>query len=89
MNEGILSAEAVKENFESFGLTCKEPERLQDGAKVLGLLVSGSEEGLCWRRGADAPGVPSNVTRRSVFSVCGKLVGHFTMCGWLRVAAIK
>ena len=28
VNEGILSAQAVKEHFESFGLTCKEPECL-------------------------------------------------------------
>ena len=26
--------------------------------------------------------------RRSVFSVCGKLVGHFPVCGWLRVAMV-
>uniref|UniRef100_A0A5S6QF95 Reverse transcriptase domain-containing protein n=1 Tax=Trichuris muris TaxID=70415 RepID=A0A5S6QF95_TRIMR len=25
-------------------------------------------------------------TRRSVFSYCGKLIGHFPVCGWLRVA---
>ena len=56
MNEGILSAQVVKEHFESFGLMCKEPERLQDGAKVLGLRVSSSEEGLHWRRGGDVPG---------------------------------
>ena len=86
VNEGILSAQAVKEHFESFGLTCKEPERLPDGAKVLGLRVSGSEEGLHWRRGGNIPGVLSNVTRQSVFSVCGKLVGHYSVCGWLRVA---
>ena len=91
VNEGILSAQAIKEYFESFGLTCKELERLQDGAKVLGLCVSSSEEGLHWRRGGDVPGVLSNVTRQSVFSVCRKLVGHFLVCGWLRVvvAAIK
>ena len=91
VNEGILSAQVVKENFESFGLTCKEPEHLQDGAKELGLRVSGSEEGLCWRRGGDVPGVLSNITCRSIFSVCGKLVGHYPVCGWLRVAvaAIK
>ena len=91
MNESILSAQAVKEHFESFGLTCKEPECLQDWAKVLGLHMSGSEEGLCWRRSGDVLAVPSNVTRCSIFSVCRKLVGHYPMCGWLRVemAAIK
>ena len=53
--------------------------------------MSGSEEGLCWRRGGDVLGVLSNVRHRSVFSVCRKLVCHFPVCGWLRVvvAAIK
>ena len=26
------------------------------------------------------------MTRRSVFSFCGKLIGHFPVCGWVRVA---
>lgn len=30
--------------------------------------------------------VPEHITRRSVFSLCGKLVGHYPVCGWLRVA---
>ena len=81
VNEGILSAQAVKKHFESFGLTCKDPEHLQDGAKVLGLRVSCSKEGLRWRRGGDVLGVPS-VTRWSVFCVCRKLVGHYPVCGW-------
>ena len=88
VNEGILSAQEVKEHFESFGLMCKEPEHLRDWAKVLGLRMSGSEEGICWRRGRDVPGVPSNVMCRSVFSVCGKLVGNFPECGWLMVAVV-
>ena len=88
VNEGILSAQAVKEHFESFELTCKEPECLRDGAKVLGLRESGSEKGFRWRRGGDVPGVPSNVMRWSVFSVCGKLVGHYPVCGWLRLAVV-
>ena len=92
VNEGILSAQAVKEHFESFGLTCKEPECLRDGAKVLGLRVSSCKEWLHWRRGGDVWGrVQSNVMCQSVFSVCRKLVGHFPVCGLLRVAvaAIK
>ena len=54
---------------------------------MLGLHVSGSEEGLRWRRGGDVLGIPTNVTHCSVFSVCRKLVGHY-MCGWLRVAVV-
>ena len=88
VNEGILSAQAVKEHFESFGLMCKKPERLRDGAKVLSLRVGGSKEELRWRRGGDVSGVLFNVTRRSIFSVCRKLVGHYPMYGWLRVAVV-
>ncbi|KFD62555.1 hypothetical protein M514_09040 [Trichuris suis] len=29
---------------------------------------------------------PTQLTRRSVFSYCGELVGHYPVCGWLRVA---
>ena len=67
---------------------CKKPERLWDGAKVLGLRVGGSKEELRWRRGGDVSGVLFNVTRLSVFSVCRKLVGHYPMYGWLRVAVV-
>lgn len=47
VNENLMSAQSVRMHFESFGLTCKEPERLCDGAKVLGLHVRNSKEGLC------------------------------------------
>ena len=31
--------------------------------------------------------LPSRLTKRSIFSVCGRLTGHFPVCGWLRVAS--
>ena len=45
-------------------------------------------ESLHWRRSSEVLPI---ITRQSTFSVCGKLVGHFPVCGWLRVAvaAIK
>ena len=42
---------------------------------------------LIWERGNEAPSVPRVLTQRSVFSFCGKLVGHFPVVKWLRVAA--
>ena len=30
--------------------------------------------------------IPDVLTRRTVFSYCGKMVGHYPVCGWLRVA---
>ena len=46
---------------------------------------------LHWKREDDGHRVPEKLTRRSVFSLCGKLVGHFPVCSWLRpaVAFIK
>ena len=61
VNEHILSSQAVKKHFEHFKLTCKKPEPLQNGAKVLGPHVSENGKRLCWR-GSDAPGVPPVIT---------------------------
>ena len=73
----ILSSQAVKKHFELFGWTCKEPEPLQNGMKVLRLHVSSNGERLRWRRGGDTQEFPPVITHQSTFSVCGKLVGHF------------
>ena len=32
------------------------------------------------------PDAPNIVTRRAVFSLCERLVGHFLVCGWFRMA---
>ena len=82
VNESILFAQVVKKHFESFGLTCKDPERLRDGAKVLGLRVSGSEEGLRWRRGGDVPGV-SVQRHASERFLCLQKAGGPLPCVWL------
>lgn len=76
----------MKEHLQSYGLTSKPPERLADGARVLGLSVWGEQGELYWKRDNKVADVPSELTRRSVFSYCGKLVGHYPVCGWLRVA---
>ena len=39
-----------------------------------------------WKRCNEVPAVPSVMTRRSLFSLCGKLTGHLPVCGWLRPA---
>ena len=86
VDESIEPAARVKEHLCIFGLLSKEPERLQDGARVLGLQVWGEDNSLYWRRGNKIPDMPRVVTRRNVFSLCGKLVGHLPVGGWLRVA---
>ena len=91
VDKSIVPAARAKEHLYSFGLLSKEPERLQDGALVLGLQVRGEDNSLYWRKRNKIPDMPRVVTRRNIFSLCGKLVWHLPMGGWLRevVAFIK
>ncbi|KFD56667.1 LOW QUALITY PROTEIN: hypothetical protein M513_02343 [Trichuris suis] len=82
VNEDIIDA-----SRSSYSLTCKPHERVANGARVLGLRVCGERGQLEWKRDNQVANVPERLTRRSVFSCCGKLVSHFPVCGWLRVAA--
>ena len=86
VDESIVSAARVMEHLYSSGLLSKEPEKLQDGARVLGLQVWGEDNSLYRRRGNKIQDMPRVVTRRNIFSLCGKLVGHLPVGGWLRIA---
>ena len=54
---------------------------------MLGVYVWEERGRLRWRRDSERPKVPNVLTRHAVFSVFGRLTGHFPACGWLRVAA--
>ena len=86
VNENVASAQQVEHHLCQFGLTYKPAERLASGAKVLGLDVWGEPGRLLWRRGNSVSEAPRVLTRRSVISCCGKLVGHLPVGGWLRAA---
>ncbi|KFD49687.1 LOW QUALITY PROTEIN: hypothetical protein M513_09384 [Trichuris suis] len=83
VNEDVVRASRVEHHLAQHGLTCKTHERVIEGARVLGLWVWGSTD--AWKRDNETGSVPPRLTRRSVFSLCGKLVGHLPVCGWLRV----
>ena len=85
VNEEIIFADQVMVKLESFGLTCKETERLKHRVKELGLKVWRECNTLCWKRGTAIPEPPAEMTRHTVFSMGGKLVVHFPVCGWLRM----
>jgi len=88
VNEDIVSAEDVIKHLYKFGLKTKAPEGLES-ARVLGLqLFRSKNDIIMFRRGKELPllDFSSSTTRRNVFSVCGKLVGHYPVAGWLRVA---
>ncbi|KFD46636.1 hypothetical protein M513_12491 [Trichuris suis] len=87
VNQLIVSAETVKRHLVRYGLVCKDPERVTDGARVLGLKVWGEQGALLWARGKEISGPPKTLTTRTEFSYCGELVGHYPMCGWLRAAS--
>uniref|UniRef100_A0A5S6Q3K8 Integrase catalytic domain-containing protein n=1 Tax=Trichuris muris TaxID=70415 RepID=A0A5S6Q3K8_TRIMR len=87
VNEDIVAANKVVRHLERYGLSCKAPERIANGARVLGLKVWRERDGLVWSRGKDIGELPIRLTRRTVFSYCGELVGHYPVCGWLRTAA--
>ena len=86
VNESACTAARVRVHLLHFGLTCKDPEWLRDGTRVLGLRVMEKHGKFQWCRGGELPMLPDVLTRRSIFSLCGKLTGHLPVCGWLRVA---
>ena len=86
VDEGVAFAARVKEHLLNIGLLSKEPERLQDGACVLGLQVREEDGVQHWKRGNEAPHLPHDVTLLNIFSWCGNLIGHLPVGGWLRVA---
>ena len=86
VNEDVISAQFIEKHLSRYGLECKPAERVADGARVLGLDVWGERGELRWKRNNAFGDIPDTLTRRSVFSFCGKLIGHLPVCGWLRVA---
>ena len=85
VNEDIVSADRVISVLSEFCLAAKPSESL-DGARVLGLRVHGEGGKLMWRRDNALPTVSHRMTRRQVFSMCGHLIGHFPLAGWMRPA---
>lgn len=86
VDESLVNVVKVKAHLSKYGLESKDPVPL-DGARVLGLRVSASKQGrYLWRRDGELPEVEEKVTKRQLFSVCGKLTGHYPVAGWLRTA---
>ena len=82
----VVSSLRVRSKLAEFGLIYKDPEHLEDGARVLGLTVRQERGTLKWGRGTAVPEVPHVFTRRAIFSLSGKLVGHLPVCGSTRAA---
>ena len=87
INTDMVSVNKVVEHLQRYGLETKPPETL-DGARVLGLhLAIKQQGGLTWTRGKAVPQLLDKpLTRRELFSICGRLIGHYPVAGWLRIA---
>ena len=86
VNEDVGSVQCPENHLLRYGLECKPAERVADGPRVLGLEAWGERGELHWKRNNTFGEVQDTLTRRSVFSFCGKLIGHLPVCGWPRVA---
>jgi len=86
VNTDMVSCERVLEHLRRNGLEGKKPETLE-GSRVLGLKVETTEEGLVWRRDNSVGDFGDVRTKRDLFSLCGKLIGHYPIGGWLRPAS--
>lgn len=87
VNTDLASVSQVAAHLKKYGLNVKPSEKVEE-ARVLGLQLSGTKGGgLRWRRGGELPEVnTAHMTKRELFSCCGRLVGHYPVAGWLRVA---
>ena len=88
VDQEIVSTERVIAHLKAYGLSCKEPESIVSGARVLGLHVEVDQQGKPkWSRDNDIGEIVGKMTRREVFAMSGRLLGHLPIGGWLRVAA--
>ena len=86
VDETEVTAERVREHVNTYGLTAKPTEVLEDGM-ALGLKLQWNKVGkLVFGRGSEIPEIQGGLTKRKLFSVCRKLVGHYLIVEWLRVA---
>jgi len=85
LNEQIVSSKTVIKLLEKYGLDAKPAEPLV-GSRVLGLRLTKVDDKILWGRDNKLKSMAEVKTKRDVFSLCGQLVGHFPVAGWLRPA---
>ncbi|XP_067939635.1 uncharacterized protein [Watersipora subatra] len=86
VQESVLGVEELRKHIAKYGLATKEPEGL-DGRRLLGISLKGNARGhLQMSRGTALSEIhlePAGLTKRELFSFCGRLVGHYPVAGWL------
>ena len=77
----------VVDHLKEFEQTTKPPEPLEGGGVALGLkLKKRKNSKLVFERDNDIPQVTGDMSRRELFLVSSKLLGHYLIAGWLRLA---
>ena len=76
----VVTAEKVRVHLQKYVLVSKEPELLMN-VRVLGLRVSCDDKGYYWERDGLVDEVAESLTKRELFSLRGKLVGHYPVVG--------
>ena len=77
-----ISTKEVVEHLKGIGLTAESPESLDEGV-VLGLKLMNKTGKLIFRRGDKIPVIEGEISRWELFSICGKLLEHYPVAGWL------
>ena len=90
VQESIASATRVREHLLEYGLVSKDAQSL-DGGRVLGISLKKASHGhLVMSRGRELDSFLTEtsgtfeMTKRRLFSICGQLIGHYPIAGWLR-----
>ena len=87
VNVSRVSSEDVIAHLKSHGLVAKPAEKLEGGT-ALGLRLTRDVGGRLWfGRSGEVPTVDHRLTKRELFSLCGKLTAHYPVAGWLRLAS--
>lgn len=86
VDESVVPGDAVIAHLERFGLRSKPAEPLI-GGRVLGLRILEKNGDVIWTRDNKIETLGPSTTKRQAFSLCGQLVGHFPVVGWLRPAS--
>ena len=88
VQESVVGVGEVRAHLAKYGLETKEPEDL-DGGRLLGIALRRDSRGhLHMSRGtplADVDFDVNGLTKRELFSLCGRLIGHYPVAGWLRI----
>lgn len=80
----VVTVEEVVNHLKKFGLISKLPEVVEGDASLRLKLERNKMRKLVFHRGNEIQDLKKDIKRRELFSVCGKLMGHYTIVGWLR-----